>query len=359
MQTLEIKKDQTQHFLIEADPQSEIAPIAEPELQDEIGPTVVFQSPEDGKEYTSDQIVPIVFSISDNVSKKEDSWTEQYLDDYANGIFEGSLIDLSKLSPGTHTFWVDAWDQLDNWSNTAVTFMVKKAVLPGEPPAETEDGKQGPPTGNDGTGSGNIDSGLNNQIPGEVVVVPTQPAVAQENSDSPEKKSAKHKKKKQVKKDSEKRKFIQGGGVTKSDEKIKVLFSSSFNLSKKAEEQQNLFYQNLEENLKAQLIALEENSGQAENFALEAQTEELLPNFFTPWALGNSKRLFNFPEKPTILGATWSGEQLVKFSESKSSQRKIEKNRWMLLIDFLLALLAVIFFVRSFFKNYARSKTSH
>lgn len=353
LQTLEIKKDQTQHFSIEADPQSETAPIGEIQVKDEIGPTIIFQSPENGKEYASDQIVPIIFSVSDNVSKKEDIWIEKYVDDE---FIEGDTLDLSQFSLGNHTFWLETWDQEENWNEVVVSFSIKKAVLPNEPPTEDGENNQNPPGENNETENGgdwdsgntnpnstlNSESNSGNQTSTEIVALPTEPV-------------ATHKKKNHAKKKEEKKKFIQGGGVTKSNEKIKVLFSSSFNLSTKAEEQQNLFYQNLEENLKAQLVALEENSGQAENLAPKAQPAELLSNFFTPWALGNSERLFNFPEKPTILGATWSENHLVKFAESRSNQENLERIRLILLLEFLLAMLAAIFFVRSFLKN--RSKT--
>ncbi len=142
-----------------------------------------------------------------------------------------------------------------------------------------------------------------------------------------------------------------------SDEKIKVLFSSNFNLSKNSEEQKNQFYDALEKKFKDELLALDENSTQGEEFAGESQFGQLSPNFFIAWSSGDNKGLFQLPDKPTILGAVWRDDKRTKVEELDINQKRAEKVRRMLLLEFLLALLATIFFAHGLFKNRSRRST--
>ncbi|MDD5396705.1 MAG: hypothetical protein PHW24_01450 [Candidatus Moranbacteria bacterium] len=127
-QLVEIKKDQTQNLVIVADPENNITPIENIQLKDEVEPIVTISSPADGAIYTNDQILPISFSFSDNVSKPENIKTEMYLDE--EELFE-KTIDLSKLSSGReYTVWVAALDEAGNYGWGEASFKVKKSDPP-------------------------------------------------------------------------------------------------------------------------------------------------------------------------------------------------------------------------------------
>ena len=368
-QEVQVQKDQTQNFVATIDPQNTETPIQEVQLQDEIAPIVVLQSPENDKTYTNDQILPIVFSVSDNVSTNEKIVIEKYLDD-DNKMFEGDSIDFSALTLGQHYFWINAIDEAGNYGYAEALFEVKKVEVPIDPPADSgngsDDGGQDLSGGNGDSGGGNQDDG--NSDPGsgsnpdqnpnpdqnsgsqpvvEVAATPAQPEeIVQENPGSNQKKSASHKKKKQVKIISI-TKFIEGVGVTKSNEPIKVLFSSGFNLSGRVEDEQNSFYQNLEEKLKGQLLALNENPIQDEEFIGNFQWQQR-NSFFAMFAKAD-KSPFKFLGGPTVLGAARADQQAdVNFNELNATQKKAEKNRLVLLLEFFLALTATIFFALSF-----------
>ncbi len=372
VQVVQTQKDQTQNFVVTVDPKNPVTPIQDVQLQDEIAPTITLQAPEDGKAYANDQILPIVFSVSDNVSKEEDLVVEKYLDDDSQ-LFEADSIDFAKLALGQHVFWINVYDEAGNYNSVGVSFEVKQAETPSNPPADNGSGNQDQTGGSGGAGGGNQnngntdpDSGSNSnggsnsnsnsnsnsgsQPVTEAVVAPTQSAAAQENSGSNRKKSASHKKKKQIKTISTTTKFIEGGGVTKSSEPIKVLFSSNFNLSKNSEEQQNLFYQVLEENLKGQLLAMEENPIQDEETFVTFQAMRQRNSFFAILARAD-KNLFKFLGGPIVLGAERNSKQAdANFEQLRAAQKKAEKSRLALLLEFAFALAATIFFALSFFR---------
>ncbi len=122
-QMVEVQKNQTQELIIEVDPQNENAPIGNILLKDEIAPTITLDSPVDGTEYSDDQILPITFAFSDNVSAKENISVEMFLDD-DNQMYEGKSIDLSKLTLGTHDFWINVYDEEGNGNTSEAIFSV-------------------------------------------------------------------------------------------------------------------------------------------------------------------------------------------------------------------------------------------
>ncbi len=140
LQTVEVKKDETQNLIVPTDPKSDTAPIGDVQLKDETPPSIEVDSPKDGAQYLSDQILPITFSVSDNVSKKENIGTQVYLDD--DEISSAKSIDLSKLALGQHDFSISAFDEKENWNWVEMAFIVKKAdpppIVPDPPPVVSD-----------------------------------------------------------------------------------------------------------------------------------------------------------------------------------------------------------------------------
>jgi len=183
-----IEKNKEATLIVAVDPENTEKPAGDIVIKDETGPTVIIDSPKDGMEYSSDQTLPITFSVSDNISKSENIQTKIYLD---YELLDGSPIDLSKLSLGkNHDFWINAVDEAGNYGEGEFFFKVKKA----EPPIVEQDPVI-PPVDNSSTS--------------ETVTTNSQTASSTEGSSNHHKKSN-HKKKSHKKKKKKVKTFLFG-----------------------------------------------------------------------------------------------------------------------------------------------------
>jgi pimeloyl-ACP methyl ester carboxylesterase len=122
-----IEKDEPAELIVKIDPENIEKSVVDIFIKEEIAPTVEISSPENGAEYFNDQILPITFSVADNISKIENIKTEFWLDD---NLLTDDFIDLAGLSLGSHNFWIAASDEAGNNNVAEVFFEVKKAEPP-------------------------------------------------------------------------------------------------------------------------------------------------------------------------------------------------------------------------------------
>jgi len=182
-----IEKDQDVELIVNIDPENTEKPVSDIAIKDKIEPTVTIDSPEDGAEYSNDQILPITFSVSDNISAVENIKIAMYLDDE---LLDGNSIDLSTLSLGEeHDFFISATDEADNQSENDIFFKVKKA----DPPVVQDPDPITSPIDNSST-------------TGTVLGVATANPLLQNLQSSSAKKSSHHHKKSKHKKKSHKKK---------------------------------------------------------------------------------------------------------------------------------------------------------
>jgi len=351
-QTIEIQKDQTQKLTVEIDPQSETAPMGELQPKDETAPNITLDSPEDGKEYANDQISPISFSVSDDFSVLEDMQIEKYLD---GELIEGNTLDFSKLTLGEHDLWIEVVDEAGNWNMAEAFFTVVEAVeqMPGDNVAD-------PPMDNDDSGTviekPAGDSGENEAGPASEVAVVDPAAVAVPAQIVALTTSSKKHKNNKPQKTATPKKFIQGGGVTKSNEKIKILSSSSFNLSPQAEVQQNLFYSELEQQLKDELVRLDQNAVLSDgSLTISVAAQNQIAEISFDFSLPKWKDFFATSDTSSKFGIYQGMSKDSNFSaEAKNIQKNIEQNRLALLAEFLLAIATTIFFGLSPLSGYKK-----
>lgn len=123
-----IEKGKPVILIVKIDPENIEKPVSELVPRDIIKPVIKIDSPLNLAEYPNNQILPIIFFVTDNVTNAEKMRIDIYLDDE---YFEGDSIDLSLLALGVdHSFWVDAVDEAGNYIGKGVVFKTKIAEIP-------------------------------------------------------------------------------------------------------------------------------------------------------------------------------------------------------------------------------------